>query len=76
MTLNTTNYEHLLSKENPINRLLFINYLKVYGKTEHELQLLVHTFHIISKDIGIEFRMKKRQYCAHNEREKVTWTTK
>ena len=59
MTLNSTNYEHLLSKENPINHLLFINYLKVYGKTEHELQLLVHTFCIISKDIGIEFRMKK-----------------
>ena len=33
--------------------------LKLYGKTECELQSLVHTVPISSKDIGKEFRMSK-----------------
>ena len=33
--------------------------LKLYGKTECELQSLVHTVRIISKDISMEFGMDK-----------------
>ena len=33
--------------------------LKLYGKTERDLQSLVHTVRIISKDIGMEFGMYK-----------------
>ena len=42
MTLNSTNYGYLLSKETPINHLLFMDEMKLYGKTERELQSLVH----------------------------------
>ena len=48
MTLNKTNYGYLLSIETPINHLLFIDDLKFYDKTEHELQSLVHTVQTIS----------------------------
>ena len=59
MALNSTNYGYLLPKETPINHLLFIDDLKLYGKTECELQSLVHTVRIISKDNGMEFEMDK-----------------
>ena len=59
VTLNSTNYGYLLSKETPINHLLFMHDLKLYGKTERELQSLVHTVRIISKDTGMEFGMEK-----------------
>ena len=59
MTLNSTNYGYVLQKETPINHLLIMDDLKLYGKTERELQSLVHTVRIISKDIGMEFGMDK-----------------
>ena len=45
--------------------------LKLYGKTERELQSLLHTVRIISKDTGMEFgidkcstvHIKKRKTC-------------
>ena len=58
MILNSTNYGCLLSKETPINNLLFMDDL-LYDKTERELQSLVHTVQIISKDIGMEFGIDK-----------------
>ena len=62
MTLNNTNYGYLLSKEAPINHVLFMDDLKFYDKTERELQSLVHTVRTISKYIGLEFGMEK--YCT------------
>ena len=59
MTLNGTNYGYLLSKGTPINRLLFMEDLKLCGKTECKLQSLIHTVWIMSKDIGMEFGMDK-----------------
>ena len=59
MTLNSTNYGYLLSKETSFNHLLFMDDLKLYGKTEHEFQSLVHAVRIISKDIGMEFGIDK-----------------
>ena len=59
MTLNSTNYGHLLSKETHINHLLFLDDLKLYGKTERELHSLVDPVGIILKDVGMEFRMEK-----------------
>ena len=57
--LNSTNYGYLLSKETPINNLLFMDDLMLYDKTERELQSFVHTVQIISKDIGMEFGIGK-----------------
>ena len=59
LTLNKTNYGYPLSKETPINHLLFMDDLKLYGKTERELQSLLHTVRIISKDTGMEFGIDK-----------------
>ena len=46
------------NKEN-INHLLFINDLKLYAKTEKDLDSLVQTVRIFSDDIGIEFGIDK-----------------
>ena len=59
LTLNSTNYGYLPSKETPIYHLLFMDDRTLYGKTERELQSLVNTVRIISKDIGMEFGMVK-----------------
>ena len=59
LSMNSTNYGYLLSKETPINQLLFMDDLKIYSKTERELQSLVHTVQMISKDISMEFGMDK-----------------
>ena len=42
MTLSSTNYGYLLSKEMPINHLLLMDDLKLHGETQSELQSLVH----------------------------------
>ena len=42
-----------------INHLLFMDDLKLYGKTERELNSLVNTVHIFSEDIGMKFGMDK-----------------
>ena len=57
--MDSTNYEYLLSKGTPINHSLSMNGVKTYDKTERELQSLVHTVQIMSKDIGMEFGMDK-----------------
>ena len=44
-----------------INHLLFMDDLKLYGKTEGELEALVDVVRVYSRDIGMEFGMDK---CA------------
>ena len=44
-----------------INHLLFMDDLKLYGKNEKQADTLVNTFRIFSKDIGMEFGIRK---CA------------
>ena len=56
MTLNNTDDGYLLSKETPIDHVLFMDDLKFYDKTERELQSLVHTVRAISKYIGLEWK--------------------
>ena len=56
MTLNNTDYGYLLSKETPIDHVLFMDDLKFYDKTERELQSLVHTVRTIPKYIGLEWK--------------------
>ena len=47
------------SKEK-INDLLFMDDLKLYSRNEKELDSLVQTIHIFSKNIGMEFSIEKR----------------
>ena len=42
-----------------LNHLLFMDDLKLFGKGENEINSLAQTVHVFSKDIGMEFGMKK-----------------
>ena len=42
-----------------IDYLLFMDDLKTYSRNEKELDLLVQTINIFSKDIGMEFCLEK-----------------
>ena len=53
-------YEFSESKEK-INHLLFMDYLKLYSRSEKGLDSLVETVRVFSEDIGIEFGIEK---CA------------
>ena len=53
-------YEFSGSKKK-INHLLFMDDLKLYSSNEKELDSLVQTVHIFSKDIGMDFGIEK---CA------------
>ena len=46
-------------KEYKISHLLFMDELKLYAKTEDQINTLVRTVHMFSNDIGMEFGMKK-----------------
>ena len=59
-------YEFSGSKEK-INHLLFMDNLKFYSRSEKELDSLVQTIRVFSKDIGMEFGIEK---CAILVREK------
>ena len=49
-----------LGKNKPdINHLLFMDDLKLFAKSENEIDTLVNTVHIFSQDIGMEFGVKK-----------------
>ena len=54
----------IIMKENRkglINHLLFMDALKLYGKNKKQVDTLVNTVRIFSKDIGVEFGISK---CA------------
>ena len=46
-------------KEFSLNHLLFMDDLKLYGKSEEQIDSLVRTVHILSTDIGMEFGIRK-----------------
>ena len=59
--LTTANLEHEFRTGETINHLLFMDYLKLYSKSERALDCLVQTVKIFSKGIGIQFEIDK---CA------------
>ena len=46
-------------KEYKLNHLLYMDDLKLFAKSEEQIDILVRTVHIFSTDIGMEFGMKK-----------------
>lgn len=42
-----------------MSHLLFMDVLKVYGKSKQELDKLIEIVHVFSSDIGIEFGLYK-----------------
>ena len=46
-------------KQLKINHLQFMDDLKLFGKNEKQIDSLVKTVHVFTKDIGMEFGIKK-----------------
>ena len=46
-------------KEFSLNHLLFLDDLKLCGKSEKEIDSLVRTVHILSTNMGMEFGIRK-----------------
>ena len=60
--LNKTRLGYMMDNDKiRINHLLFMDDLKLYGKTAAQLDSLVNSVHLFSKDIGMEFGIDK---CA------------
>ena len=64
---------YTLGGEEKINNALFIDDLKLYGKSENEIKGLVSTVEVFSQNIGMEFAIKKCGVIIIN-RGKVTST--
>ena len=48
-----------VKKKFKLNHLLLMDDLKLFGKSEDQIDSLVQTMFIFSEDIGIEFGLKK-----------------
>ena len=72
MTLKSTNYRYLLLKKTPINYLLFVDNLKLYGKRE---QLQLYSSHNLSniKKYWHGIWNRQMQYCVYKERENLSY---
>ena len=57
--LHKANERYTLGGGEKINHLLFMDDLKLYGKSENEIKGLVSTVETFSQDIGMEFGTKK-----------------
>ena len=53
----TTGYK--LSRSQEINQLMYVDDIELFAKNEKELETLIHTVRIYSKDIGMEFGIEK-----------------
>ena len=50
---------HVLKKDYKLNYLLYMDDLKVFAKSEQQIDTLVRTVHVFSTDIAMGFGMKK-----------------
>jgi len=54
---STAGYD--LPKKCKVNHLLFMDDLKVFGKSEDQIDSIVQTVQLFSEDIGMHFGLKK-----------------
>ena len=59
---------YTLGEGEKINHLLFMDDLKLYGKSESEIKVFVSIVEVFSQDIGIEFGIKKCGVIIMNRR--------
>uniref|UniRef100_A0A1X7TDD6 Reverse transcriptase domain-containing protein n=1 Tax=Amphimedon queenslandica TaxID=400682 RepID=A0A1X7TDD6_AMPQE len=59
MVLHKVKVGYEMSGKVKINHLLFMDDLKLYGKTEEQIESLVNTVQLVSDDIGMEFGVAK-----------------
>ena len=51
----------LIRSQQKVNHLMYMDDIKLFAKNEKELEILIHTVRIYSRDIGMEFGIEK---CA------------
>ena len=49
-----------MGKEYKLNHLLLTDDLKLFSKSQEQMDILVRTVHVFNTDIGMEYVMKKR----------------
>ena len=59
--LNKTDHGCVTSQNQKLNHLLFMDDLKLYAKSEKELNSLIQTVRMFSDDVGMVFGLEK---CA------------
>ena len=59
LILRKAKAKYLLGDKNTINHLLFMDDLKLFGKSHAQIDSLVNTVFAFSQDIGMEFGIKK-----------------
>ena len=59
--LRKTKLTYTLKNKSKLNHLLYMDDLKLYAKSQNEIESLIHTVSIFSNDIGMEFGLDK---CA------------
>ena len=60
--LKATRHCYSLANKEKINHLLYMDDLKLYAKTEEELDSLVQTVRVFSEDIGMKFSIGSVQF--------------
>ena len=58
----------LHKSQEKINHLIYMDDIKLFSKSEKELETLIQAVKIYSQDIGMEFDMR----YIHNEKQKTT----
>ena len=75
MVLRSTQMGYKMDKEGPeLNHLLFMDDLKLFAKKENEIDSLVQTVNVCSKDIGMEFGISKCAVVTMHRGKKVACT--
>lgn len=60
LVIRETDYGYRFNKTSTrVKRLLFMDDLKLYGRTQREINSLVHTIRIVSEDNGMKFALDK-----------------
>ena len=70
MRKSTAGYN--LAKEFKVNHLLFMDDLKMFGKSEDQIKSLVQTVQLFSENIGMEKNWVEKVWCVDNEKGKAS----
>ena len=69
--LKATRYCYSFANKEKINHLLYMDDLKLYAKTEEELDSLVQTVRVFSENIGMKFSIEKCSMLVMKRGKKV-----
>ena len=69
--LREATQEHKLQQGSKVNHLLYVDDLKLYGKSKLELEALVNTLRIFTGDIQMKFGLQKHAILVMKREKKV-----